>query len=137
MNFLNQNSDYMIENHPGDQIICSIQIQIEGFELHELNCKNSIFEKQFQALITFARSSFLDYSRIMTGFYIRLYIYKCQLACTVILGSVSGIFRYIQALFKSIPTHIQNLVYPCQIQNPGIFLLQSIFKLQGIFIIPY
>ena len=32
----------------------------------------------------------------------RLCIYKCYLARTVILGSVSGIFRYIRALFKSI-----------------------------------
>ena len=29
-------------------------------------------------------------------------------------------FRYIQALFKSIFTQIQNLSYPSDIQNPGI-----------------
>ena len=43
----------------------------------------------------------------------RLCIYKCCLACIVILDSVSGIFRHIRALFKSILTQIQNLVYPC------------------------
>ena len=32
----------------------------------------------------------------------RLCIYKCYLACTVILRSVSSIFRHVQALFKSI-----------------------------------
>ena len=36
----------------------------------------------------------------------RLCIYKCYLACTVIFGSVSGIFRRIRELFKSILTHI-------------------------------
>ena len=43
----------------------------------------------------------------------RLCIYKCCLACKVILGSVSGIFRHIRVLFKSILTHIhtaQNIV---------------------------
>ena len=49
-----------------------------------------------------------------------LCIYKYYLACTVILGSVSGIFRHIRALFKSILRHIQNLVYLWHIQNPGI-----------------
>ena len=37
---------------------------------------------------------------------------KCYLACTVILGSPSGKFGHIQALFKGILTHIQNLLYP-------------------------
>ena len=37
------------------------------------------------------------------------------LSCTVILGSVSGIFRHIRALFKSILAHIQNFVYPWHI----------------------
>ena len=50
----------------------------------------------------------------------RLCIYKCYLACTVILVSVSGIFRHIRVLFKSILTHIQNFVClaysePCHI----------------------
>ena len=31
----------------------------------------------------------------------RLYIYKCYLACTVILGSVSGIFRHVWELFNT------------------------------------
>ena len=64
----------------------------------------------------------------------RLCIYKCYLACA---GSVSGIFRHSWALFKSILTHIQNLLYPSHIQNSGIFLSQSIIRLQGILIIPY
>ena len=38
-------------------------------------------------------------------------------------------FRHIQALFKSILTHIENLLHPWHIQNPGIFLSQSIFRL--------
>ena len=41
----------------------------------------------------------------------RLCIYKCYLACTVVLGSVSDISRHIQALFKSLLTHIQNLMF--------------------------
>ena len=35
-------------------------------------------------------------------------------------------FRYIQALFKRILTHIQNLLNPWHIQNLGIFLSKSI-----------
>ena len=31
---------------------------------------------------------------------------KCYLACTAILGSISGLFRHIRALFKSIRMHI-------------------------------
>ena len=58
-----------------------------------------------------------------------LYTGKCYLACTVILGSFSCIFRNIQALFKSILTHIQNLLYPWYILNPGIFPSQRIFRL--------
>ena len=41
-----------------------------------------------------------------------LCIYKRNLACIVILSSVSGIFRSIRALFKSILKHIQKRVYP-------------------------
>ena len=92
---------------------------------------SSVFGKQFQAIITFARSSSLDHFRCMAGFSIHLCISKYYLACTVILGFVSGIFRHTQALFKCILTQIQNLVYTCQIQNPGTF------RPQGIFIIPY
>ena len=77
--------------------------------------------------LVFARSSFLDHFRCLAGFSIRLCIYKCYLACTVILGSISCIFRHIQALFKSILTYIEHFVYPCEIQIPGIFRLQGIF----------
>ena len=92
----------------------------------------SALGKYFQAIIIFTRNSFLDLFRCLAGFSICLCIYKWYLACTVNLGSVSGIFRHIQALFKSIlTTHIQNLVYPCQIQN------LRMFRLQGIFIIPH
>ena len=45
----------------------------------------------------------------------RLCIYKYQLACTVILGSVSDIFGHIRELFKSILRHIQYLLYPWHI----------------------
>ena len=44
----------------------------------------------------------------------RLCIYKRRLACTVILRSVSGIFRHIRELFKSIRTYSEpcvSLVY--------------------------
>ena len=44
------------------------------------------------------------------------------------MGSVSGIFRQIQALFKSILARILNLLYPCQIKNSGISLSQRIFR---------
>ena len=57
-----------------------------------------------------------------------LCIYKCYLTCTVILSSVSGIFRHIWESLKSILTHIQNFLYPSHIQNPGIFLSQSTFR---------
>ena len=57
-----------------------------------------------------------------------MYLCKWYLAWTAILGSVSGIFRYIQALFKSILTHIHNHVYHWHIQNPGIFLSQRMFR---------
>ena len=43
-----------------------------------------------------------------------LCIYKCYLACTVILGSASDIFRHIRELFKSILTH-KYLLYPWHI----------------------
>ena len=36
-----------------------------------------------------------------------LCIYKCSLACKVILGSVSGILKYTSALFKSVLTHLE------------------------------
>ena len=62
-------------------------------------------------VIIFARCSFLGHFRCLAGFCMCLCIYKCYLACTTILGSVSGIFRQIQTLFKNILTHIQNLVY--------------------------
>ena len=67
----------------------------------------------------------------------RLSFYKCYLVCTVFLNFVSGVFRHIPALFKSICTLIQNFVYSWHFQNPGLYLLQSIFRLQGIFIILY
>ena len=62
-------------------------------------------------------------------------MYKCYLACTVILGSALGLVRHVQALFKSILTHIQSFLHPWHIQNPGIFLSQSIFRLYVVFII--
>ena len=68
-----------------------------------------------------ARGIGLSHFSCLAGFSICLCIYKCYLACAVVLGSASG--TYIQAVFKSILTHIQNLVYPCQIQNPGIIRL--------------
>ena len=68
----------------------------------------------------------------------RLCIFKWYyLSCTVILGSFLGIFRHIRALFKSILAHIQNYLYPWHIQDAGIFLSQNIYRLQGIFILPY
>ena len=48
----------------------------------------------------------------------RLYTCKCYLACTVILGSVSDIFRYIRALLKSILTHVKNHVCIPGISKP-------------------
>ena len=56
----------------------------------------------------------------------RLCIYKCYLACIVVLGSVSGIFGHIRALFKSILTHIQSLLYPWHIQNSDIHITKHI-----------
>ena len=47
----------------------------------------------------------------------RLYIYKRCLAYTFTIGSVSGIFRHIPALLKSMLTYIQHLLYPWHIQN--------------------
>ena len=46
-------------------------------------------------------------------------------------------FRHIQAYSSIIKrqTHIQNLLYPWHIYNPGIFISQGIFRLQNIFII--
>ena len=73
----------------------------------------------------------------MFGTILNVSMYLKKYTFTVILGSASGIFRHIQALLKSTLMHIQNLMYHCQIQNPGTFLSQSIFNLQGIFIIPY
>ena len=50
------------------------------------------------------------FGRILsTPMYPTVCIYNCYLACTVVLGSASSIFRHIQALFESILTHIQNL----------------------------
>ena len=45
------------------------------------------------------------------------------------LGSASGIFRHTQTYL--------NLEYRWNIQNPGIFLSLSLYRLQGLFIIPY
>ena len=95
-------------------------------------CK--IFFNVFQKLV-FAKLSFLDHFRCLAGFYICLCTYKCYLACTVILGSASGTFWHIQALLKNMLMHIQNLLCCWHIQNPGILLSQSIFRLYGIFII--
>ena len=47
------------------------------------------------------------------------------MASTFILNSASGIFRHTQALFKTTPTNIQNLLYPCQIQNAGTKHIQT------------
>ena len=96
-----------------------------------------VLGKKFQAMIISAGRYFLGHFRCLAEFQMHLCIYKCYLACTVILGSVSGIFRHIRALLKSILPHIQNLVYPWQIQKPGMFLSKSIFSLKGIFLIPY
>ena len=57
-----------------------------------------------------------------------LRIYKCYLDYTVILGSASGMLRHVQALFKSLLTHIQSFLCPWHIQIPDIFLSQSIFR---------
>ena len=91
----------------------------------------SVFGKQFQAIIIFPRSSFLDHFKCLAGFSIRLCIHRCYLTCAVILCSVSSMLKHIQTLFKDILPHIQNIVYPYQIQNSGIF------RLQGIFILSY
>ena len=40
---------------------------------------------------------------------------KCYVTCKGILGPVSGMFRHIYALFKSILEHIENLRYPWHI----------------------
>ena len=96
-----------------------------------------VLGKKFQAMIISAGRYFLGHFRCLAEFQMHLCIYKCYIACIVILGSASAIFRHIPALFKSMITHIQNLVYPWHIQNPGIFLLQIILRLQGIFLIPY
>ena len=92
--------------------------------------------KTFQAMIIFAGRSFLDHFRCSAEFSMRQCFHKCYLAGTVILGSISVIIRHIRASFKSILTYTQNLVDPSHIQNPGIFLSQSISRLQGIFITP-
>ena len=96
-----------------------------------------VLGKKFQAMIISAGRYFLGHFRCLAEFQMHLCIYKCYLVYTVILGSVSGIFRHIRALFKSILPHIQNLVYSWHIQNPGIFLSLSIYRLESIFIIPY
>ena len=69
-----------------------------------------VLGKKFQAMTIFVGRSFLDHFRCLAEFQMRLCIYKCYLARTVILGSVSGILRHIRALFKSILTHIRDLV---------------------------
>ena len=48
----------------------------------------------WKTIAIFAGCSFWDYFRCLAGFLIRLFIYKCYIACKVILGSVSDIFRY-------------------------------------------
>ena len=96
-----------------------------------------VFGKKFQAIIILQEAPSQTISRCLSGFSMRLCIYKFQLSCTLILGSASGLFRHIQALSKSSLTHIQNLEYRWHIHNPHIFLSQSIYRIQGIFIIPY
>ena len=60
------------------------------------------FWKKFRAMTIFAGRNFTDHFRCLAEFQMRLWIYKCYLVCTVILGSVSSVFRYTRALFKSI-----------------------------------
>ena len=93
------------------------------------------FGNRSRLQLLFAKRSFLYHFRSLAGFQILLCIHKCYLTCTVVLGSTSDMFRHIQALFKSILTHIQNFLNPWHIQNPGMFLSQSIFRLYGIFTI--
>ena len=51
-----------------------------------------------------------------------MYLLMLYLAYTVVLGSLSSVFRDIRAITKSILSHIQNLAYLFYIKNPGILL---------------
>ena len=85
-----------------------------------------IFPNCHYFCMTLLPRPFQMFDRILNT-YLQICIYKCYLACTVFLSSVSSTFRHVRALFTSILTHIQ---------SPGIFLSQSTFRLQGIFVIP-
>ena len=86
------------------------------------------FGNNSRLLLVFVKRSFLDHFRCLAGFRISSSVYKCYVTCKVILDSVSGIFRHIWALFKSIFTHIQNLLYAWYIRNPDIFKSSTIFR---------
>ena len=51
-----------------------------------------------------------------------MYLLMLYLGYTVILGSLSSVFRDIRAITKRILSHIQSLAYPFYIKNPGILL---------------
>ena len=53
--------------------------------------------------------------------------YNFYVTCKVILGSISSVFKHIQVLFKSIFTHIQNLLHPWHNQNPDILKSSTVF----------
>ena len=89
----------------------------------------NVFGKKFQTIIVFVEQSFYDHLRYLTGFKIRLYIYKCYLACTVILGSIAGIFRHIQALFKSV---LRTLCIPGKFKPWNILIAKHIQTLRYI-----
>ena len=100
----------------------------------------TVFVKKVTGYYYFCRTllprSFLDVQQDSKSAYVSInssYLVKFQLS----LGSASDPFRHIRALSKSTLTHSQNLAYRWHIQNPDIFLSQSICRLQGIFIISY
>ena len=78
--------------------------------------------------LLFAKRSSLDHFRCLAAFWIPLCIHICYVPCKVILGSVSRIFKHIWALFKSIFTIFQNLLYLWHIQNPDIFKSSTVFR---------
>ena len=92
-------------------IFRTLEYSVVRRDLNPCQTYCEVFGKKFQAIIIFTRSSFLDHFRCLAGYYMRLCIYKCYLGCTVVLGSVSGIFRHIRALFKNIQTQIQDMLY--------------------------
>ena len=58
----------------------------------QIYCKKwDLLGKKFHAIIIFAGRFSLNHIRCLAEFQMSLCIYKCYLACTVVLGSVSGI----------------------------------------------